>query len=59
MSKYANLRTVQAIYDGKKEENPLLAAMPEMLSADAYQEQVKGLPPLPSGLSELSFEDRR
>lgn len=59
MSKYGNLRIVQAVYDDKFPDNPFLAAMPEILSADKYQESVKSFPPLPSGLSELSFEDRR
>lgn len=50
---------VSAVYDDKFVDNPFLAAMPEMLSVDAYMEAVKGLPPLPSGLSELTFEERR
>ncbi len=59
MKKYGNKRMVSAVYDDKFVDNPFLAAMPEMLSVDAYMEAVKGLPPLPSGLSELTFEERR
>ena len=59
MKKYDNKRVVSAVYNDKFADNPFLAAMPEMLSADAYMEAVKGLPPLPSGLSELTFEERR
>lgn len=59
MKKYGNNRVVQAVYDGRIADNPFLAALPELLSADAYQNAVKGLPLLPSGLSELSFEERR
>lgn len=59
MKKYVNTRVVKAVYDVKISDNPFLAAMPEMLSANEYQEAVKGFPPLPSRLSELSFEERR
>ena len=59
MPKYEQEKVVGAIYDNGPADNPFLAAMPEMLSADDYQRLIQSLPPLPSQLSALSSEERR
>ena len=59
MPKYEQERVVGAIYDNGPMDNPFLAAMPEMLSADDYQRLIQSFPPLPSQLSALSSEERR
>ena len=59
MPKYEQEKVVGAIYDNGPMDNPFLAAMPEMLSADEYQRLIRSLPPLPSHLSALSSEERR
>ncbi len=59
MSKYGQKKVVGAIYDNGPMDNPFLAAMPEMLSADEYQRLIRSLPPLPSRLFALSSEERR
>lgn len=48
-----------AVYDSAYEGNPFLAAMPEMLSHDAFMRAIRSLPPLPAGLGAMPFEERR
>ncbi len=59
MSKYPALQRVTAVYDSTHEGNPFLAAMPEMLSHDAFMKAIRSLPPLPAGLRAMPFEERR
>ncbi|MCM1569125.1 MAG: ATP-binding protein [Roseburia sp.] len=55
----ANAKNVGAIYDNAAADNPFLAAMPEMMSREAFLDTIKCLPPLPAGLSEMPAEERR
>lgn len=50
-------RCVQALYT-PQEQNPLLAALPEMLPRATYLSSIRSLPPLPAGLGSLSVEAR-
>ena len=59
MSKYPTSQRVAAIYDPAQEGNPFLAAMPEMLSHDAFMKAIRSLPPLPAGLGTMTPEERR
>lgn len=59
MSKYPALQHVTAVYDPTHEGNPFLAAMPEMLSHDAFMRAIRSLPPLPAGLKAMMPEERR
>ena len=58
MSKYPAGQTVGAVYEGTH-DNPYLAAMPDMLSPDAFARAVASYPSIPHDLAELSSEDRR
>lgn len=58
MSKYPTGQRVGAVYDGAM-DNPYLAAMPDMLSPDAFARSVASYPSIPHDLAELSPEDRR
>lgn len=59
MSKYPiGERRTSAVYD-PSQGNPFLAAMPEMLSHDAFMRAVQSLPPLPAGLGVMTSEERR
>lgn len=58
MSKYPALQRVTAAYD-PAQGNPFLAAMPEMLSHDAFIRAIRSLPPLPAGLGVMPSEERR
>ena len=59
MSKYPALQRVTAVYDPAHEGNPFLAAMPEMLSHDAFMSAIRSLLPLPAGLEAMPSEERR
>lgn len=60
MRKYpAGERIVGAIYDNAPADNPLLAALPEMLSQDDFKSEIKSFPKLPANLSSMSSEERR
>lgn len=59
MSKYPiGERRTSAVYD-PAQGNPFLAAMPEMLSHDAFMRAIRSLPPLPAGLKAMMPEERR
>lgn len=59
MSKYPlGERRTSAVY-GPSQGNPFLAAMPEMLSHDAFVRAIRSLPPLPAGLGAMPSEERR
>ena len=60
MSKYpTGEQCVPAIYDGAYEGNPFLAALPDVLSREAFLDSIRSLPPLPSGLDAMTSEQRR
>lgn len=60
MRKYpAGEKIVEAVYDNGPANNPLVAAMPEMLSRDEFMTAIRSLPPLPHTLSYMSPEERR
>ena len=58
MSKYPAGQRVRAVYEGAC-DNPYLAAMPDMLSPDAFARAVASYPSIPHNLAELSSEERR
>lgn len=59
MRKYPEGQMVGAIYDNSPADNPFLAAMPEMLGQDEFITGVRGAPPLPHTLPQMSSEERR
>ena len=60
MSKYSlGEPACEAVYDASADNNPLLAAMPEMLSREQFMEAVRSMPGLPSSLSQMTAEERR
>lgn len=60
MRKYpAGERIVGAIYGNAPAGNPLLAALPEMLSQDDFKSEIRSFPKLPANLSSMSSEERR
>lgn len=60
MSKYPlREQSVAAVYDPACEGNPFLAALPDVLSREAFLESIRSLPPLPSGLTAMSPEQHR
>lgn len=60
MSKYPiGEQRSSAVYDPAQEGNPLLAALPEMMSHDTFMGAVRSLPPLPAGLGAMMPEERR
>lgn len=58
MSKYPAGQKVGAVYDGTH-DNPYLAALPDMLSPDAFARAVASYPTIPHNLAELSSDERR
>lgn len=59
MSKYPiGERRTSAVYT-PSQGNPFLAAMPEMLSHDAFMKAIRSLPPLPAGLGTMTPEEHR
>lgn len=58
MSKYSAGQRVGAVYDGTH-DNPYLAALPDMLSPDAFARAVASYPTIPHNLAELSSDERR
>ena len=58
MSKYPAGQRVGAVYEGACDK-PYLAAMPDMLSPDAFARAVASYPSIPHNLAELSSEERR
>lgn len=58
MSKYPAGQRVGAVYDGTH-DNPYLAALPDMLSPDAFARAVASYPSIPYSLAELSSDERR
>lgn len=58
MSKYPAGQRVGAVYDGTH-DNPYLAALPDMLSPDAFARAVASYPTIPHNLAELSSDERR
>ena len=58
MSKYPAGQRVGAVYEGAC-DNPYLAAMPDMLSPDAFARAVASYPSIPHNLAELSSAERR
>lgn len=59
MSKYSPERSVGAIYSNAPADNPFLAAMPEMLSQDDFNVQIRSYPKLPAKLLSMSATERR
>ncbi len=59
MSKYPTSQRVAAVYDPTQEGNPFLAALPEMMSREIFLSSIRSLPPLPSGVSGMTSEQRR
>lgn len=51
-------QVVEAVYDGPL-DNPLLSAMPEILSKDEFMDAICSLPLLPHTLPQMSLEERR
>lgn len=49
----------QAVYGGRYPDNPLLDAMPGILSSGKFLERITSLPPLPHDLQKLTLEERR
>lgn len=52
-------QVVEAVYNNTPADNPLLAALPEMLSRDEFMTAIRSLPPLPHTLPQMSSEERR
>lgn len=50
---------VEAVYDNTPADNPFLAAMPEMMSRENVNAELRSLPPLPYNLSQMTLEERR
>lgn len=59
MSTYSPERSVGAIYSNAPADNPFLAAMPEMLSQDDFNVQIRSYPKLPANLLSMSATERR
>ena len=60
MSKYPiGEQRSSAVYDPAQEGNPFLAALPEMMSREIFLSSIRSLPPLPSGVSGMTSEQRR
>lgn len=56
--KYTNSNTVRAIYT-EPDDNPYLAALPELMSKDIFLQLLQSLPAVPPDLLSLSGEERR
>ena len=56
--KYTNSNTVRAIYT-EPEDNPYLAALPELMPKDIFLQRLQSLPVVPPNLLSLSGEERR
>ena len=56
--KYTNSNTVRAIYT-EPDDNPYLAALPELMSKDIFLQRLQSLPAVPPDLLSLSGEERR
>ena len=56
--KYADNNTVRAIYT-EPEDNPYLAALPELMSKEMFLHRLQSLPAIPADISERSGEERR
>lgn len=60
MSKYTpNQQVCEAIYADIPGNNPLLAAMPDMLSPSQFKKAISNMPGLPHNLSQMSPEERQ
>lgn len=56
--KYIDSNTVRAIYTDP-EDNPYLAALPELMSKEVFLQRLQSLPAVPTDISDRSGEERR
>lgn len=53
------MQAVEAVYDNRGTQNPLIEALPESLDADSFFRQIKCCPPPPDNLHRLTLGERK